>query len=235
VLHLIQKFRASGETLDIQELHEIINMLEWQHNHKVIDEIISMVGNISVSKLYQYVIKQYKNDSKAYYAVHSVLYTWRDYLKECMSMNVSVKNTNIAFPKSVHALHQRQIERKKAIADAKLNSKFKKRARELSSLCFEYNGLHVRPVKSTAELTYEGEFLHHCVADYAKSHANGETSILVIRKNEEPETPFFTLEINENNRIRQISGMKNCRPTDEVEAFLEAFKGTEESSIQATG
>jgi hypothetical protein len=60
-----------------------------------------------------------------------------------------------------------------------------------------------------SELGVEGINLHHCVKSYVDRVANGVTNIMFIRKREEPDIPFFTVEVSNDNSIEQIHGFAN--------------------------
>ena len=101
---------------------------------------------------------------------------------------------------------------------------FIERAEELQYLSFELNGLLIRPCQNETELIREGKDLHHCVATYAKRHAEGKTAILFIRQAKAPDKPFFTLEFDEKNlAVVQNRGLRNCDRTPEVTAFEKAW------------
>lgn len=100
-------------------------------------------------------------------------------------------------------------------------------------------GILIRPAASTKELIEEGKALCHCVGGYASRYASGATNILVIRKINEPDKPYFTLELN-RGAIVQVRGKHNCAPTGEVKKFIKAFelaklnkKGKDKKSIPA--
>lgn len=94
----------------------------------------------------------------------------------------------------------------------------------MEPLSFELDGLLIRPCQTEAELIREGKDLHHCVASYAKRHAEGKTAILFIRQAAEPDMPFFTLEFDEKTKtVRQNRGLRNCARTPEVNAFEKAW------------
>lgn len=63
--------------------------------------------------------------------------------------------------------------------------------------------------KSLAEITSEGMSLSHCVGSYLESHAQGNTNIVFLRKNDEIDTPFYTIEVNPQNYVVQIHGKHN--------------------------
>jgi hypothetical protein len=67
-----------------------------------------------------------------------------------------------------------------------------------------------------AELKAEGKALHHCVGTYAERVANGSTNIFFIRKAEQPDTPYYTLEIGQNGSIVQCRGNKNHNAEGDV-------------------
>ena len=70
--------------------------------------------------------------------------------------------------------------------------------------------LTVRVPVDGNDIIAEGAKLSHCVGGYAAKHANGRTTILFIRKKTDPDTPYFTLEIDvETGKIRQCYGYKN--------------------------
>ncbi|MFQ8963448.1 PcfJ domain-containing protein [Sellimonas intestinalis] len=76
---------------------------------------------------------------------------------------------------------------------------------------------------SAEDIKAEGAALHHCVGTYVDRVARGETNIFFIRKEKEPDKPYFTMEWRDND-IVQCRGSRNCGMTPEVKAFTEAFK-----------
>jgi len=73
------------------------------------------------------------------------------------------------------------------------------------------------------ELIREGEKLKHCVGGYAKNYANAVTNIFVIRKIEDEEKPYYTVEIK-GEKITQVRGYKNKSPEEEVKIFMDVFE-----------
>jgi hypothetical protein len=113
-----------------------------------------------------------------------------------------------------YTMRKTQIER----------TKFIQRYKALQKFCWASDGLEIHPARSQEEMIREGQLLHHCVARYAADHANGKTAILFIRRSMDPETPFFTLELDEQTgKVCQNRGKRNCDRTKEVEAFEKAW------------
>ena len=69
----------------------------------------------------------------------------------------------------------------------------------------------------------EGNKQYHCVATYVDRVAAGQKCILFLRKKEDPDQPFYTMEI-QGTEIIQCRGKCNADQTSEVKSFLKAFK-----------
>lgn len=70
-------------------------------------------------------------------------------------------------------------------------------------------------------LLEEGRVLHHCVGSYINSVAAGKEYILYLRKIAEPDTPFFTINLLPNGKVRQIHGLCNCNVPKELKPFID--------------
>jgi len=83
--------------------------------------------------------------------------------------------------------------------------------------------------KTADDLAREGQALHHCVGNghYWNRHANGSSLICFIRKKSEPDTPYFTMEVdlrNDKYTITQIQSYHNRVKADkELESFAQRF------------
>lgn len=62
--------------------------------------------------------------------------------------------------------------------------------------------------KNLSEIVTEGNCLHHCVGGYTNRHATGETTIMFLRQNSNIDTPWYTVEVD-NDRVIQIHGLHN--------------------------
>jgi hypothetical protein len=60
------------------------------------------------------------------------------------------------------------------------------------------------------DIAVEGITLRHCVKSYIPSIATGSTNIVFIRRKDHISDPFFTVEVDTHNNIRQVHGMCNC-------------------------
>lgn len=160
------------------------------------------------------------------------------YLKDYWNALHSVYHSmpkELLWPKDLVRAHDQMVLRVKEKEDKEINEKISARLEDVSRLAYQDDetGLFIRPAESQGELIKEGKLLHHCVGGYAKAYADGSTCILFIRKINDPEIPFYTLEYK-NGAVQQNRGDHNCARTPEVETFerkwLQYLKDKEISS-----
>lgn len=180
----------------------------------VMEDLISTkrYGKVSLSKVLNYITKQ-KQDA---------IYL-RDYWDMCVTLYAKIPS-EIRWPKNVKAAHDdlsRQIRWKE---EQELASGFEAQEKSFAPYAFtdENTGLFIRVCHDQQEMINEGKILVHCVARYAKSHSKGDTCIMLIRKIDKPDDPYFTLEYKEG-KVVQNRGYKNCVRTPEVKAFEEKW------------
>lgn len=86
-----------------------------------------------------------------------------------------------------------------------------KRCKEIKRWEFEDKELGYKVIapKAPTDLSKEGHDLCHCVKSYIDRVANGTTNIMFIRKIEDEETCFFTVEVSNEGYIEQVHGLRN--------------------------
>lgn len=99
---------------------------------------------------------------------------------------------------------------------------------------FEYadDNFSIIVPKEINKITKEGVHLHHCVGGYVSRVAEGKTNILFLRKNEEIDIPFFTIEINNHNEVIQIHGLYNRWLGNEPDAVKFVINWIHEKGIK---
>ncbi|GAA0434566.1 hypothetical protein GCM10008934_25030 [Virgibacillus salarius] len=170
----------------------------------------------------KYALKQRSKSLLAYHSTSSIIRDLRDYWQEAEELGLDVTKDHIKYPNNLQKAHEDTSRRIKIKVDEKVNEQIKKRLPSLERHSFTQGRLHIRPAASSIELFDEGKALKHCVGQYAKRYAEGDTDIYVIRKNDAPNKSYFTVEIQQN-RVIQCRGFRNCNMTKEVAAFIEAF------------
>lgn len=134
----------------------------------------------------------------------------------------------LLYPKDLRRAHDEIAERIREVENKAVNEKIEARSAELAKfiLIDEDAGLMIRPAATHKEFVEEGKKLSHCVATYAKRHADAVTNIFFIRRTAEPDKPFYTLELNLTARepyVVQNRGKGNRARTEEVERFEAAW------------
>ncbi len=174
----------------------------------------------SLRQLRRYHEKQAKRSGRP---VAMVIIDHRDYLRQLREIGAENGDT---LPDNLINAHERLSLRLRNSADKKLNFWFRIRRRLLKWLKFSCGGLFIRPVDSVQELTKEGEMQRNCVAGYAKSHAEGQTIIMVLRKQEAPSASWHTVELNpETLAVRQCRGYRNSNAAPEASEFIRKWTG----------
>ncbi len=218
--------KKTGDVLKIPE--DVMTLHEYGG-----EDVLVLVGRAPVGKCVRYLLDQMYQAGAAMdvyneyvdpYCVCDDPMIDAHYLVDYWDMaeyaGWNLQDASIRFPKNLINAHERAREARGAKLDTELRSRFKERATLLSKYEFSYGNLIIKPARTQKELNREGEKLKHCVAGYARKHANGETAIFFIRHAEKPNVPYFTLEYDEkNNKVCQNRGKRNCARTKEVKEF----------------
>lgn len=172
----------------------------------------------------KYILRQQQKKTR-YQSIRGVLIDWMDYLKDCNELGLSLEDTAVLKPHDLQQAHQNIIAQLKIKADEELDKQMTKLKEERKRYNFAAGGFIAKVAENSTELIVEGKVLHHCVGTYADKHAKGKCTIILIRRLEEPEVPFYTMElVGPEKRIIQVRGNHNCGMTQEVEAFVESYK-----------
>ncbi|AOZ91587.1 PcfJ domain-containing protein [Paenibacillus crassostreae] len=217
-LYAYQQFKKLGLKLNYEQSHSISSIALKENLHKVKE----LIQYTPIEEIFKYILKQVNREKISHFSATTMLSDWKDYIGECLELGLDLRNESNLFPNNLHEAHQKTSSKIKFKKDEALNTKIMNRAKSLGKYRFEYNGLTLRPIATNAELFQEGKELQHCVGGYSQRYAEAKTDIFVIRKVEEPDKPFYTIEIN-NGKIQQCRGLKNCNMTPEVKTFVDRF------------
>lgn len=199
--------------------------LRYIHDNGYVDmykKYIDFMQYTTLYKLCKYISTQKISHSQDYF----------DYAGWLEKMGYDMRNEFNLFPKNFKKAHDEMSKQymkfkdKQAREDAKRFNRLLKKLRnetaEVEAMNLNIEGLFIRLPSKLEELKNEGEVLHHCVGTYMEKVRKGETMIFFIRRREEPEKPFYTLEWK--GRVIQCRGSRNCDMTPEVKAFVQIFQ-----------
>lgn len=114
--------------------------------------------------------------------------------------------------------------RSQAERDAMLEKQRAKVDKDRQKYNYEDDEYIIRLPENLSELSNEGRALHHCVGAYLNSHSIGDTTIMFLRKKNEPDKPFYTIEVSPQKIIRQIHGFGNKWLGNNPEAIPSVMK-----------
>lgn len=195
------------------------------------EDVDSIIGQAPVGKTLRYLLRQIE----AWGAANDPYNEYEDYMPEDDRLNAAfladywrmadeagwdLSVPDIRWPRKLITAHDRAMAAQKVRESTIMRKAFRVRWEALGKYCYASGDLMIFPAASQKELNQEGQMLHHCVAGYGKDHAAGKTAIFFIRRVSDPETPYFTLELDEKKQVvRQNRGKHNCARTEEVQAF----------------
>lgn len=186
--------------------------------------VLDALEYASPQKILNYMRRQYLHSPAEYAAMEHVIQTWTDYLQEAVKMKYDLADSLYLFPKDLLSFHRKTSRYVEYLADDCKEAQISRIGEENKHLAYEDGVLLIRPVSGIKELIQEGKVLRHCIGGYAGNILRGECLILVVRRKEKPNRPFYTVEYRpEANKIMQKQGLRHVAPTVEVQYFLEEW------------
>lgn len=184
--------------------------------------------HITTEQLLKYLIRQRNK-----YGEHICVSYYKDYLDICREIGYDLTDSVVLFPRNITAAHDRAVSARAAILAEKERQKniertkrMQKLQNERKSLEFEFGDYIAILPNSCEEIVREGAVLSHCVGGYAERHADGKLTIVFLRKKNNVEKPYYTIEISANGyMIIQCCGYKNnvvsCGGEEKPKAIVE--------------
>ncbi len=150
---------------------------------------------------------------------------YTDYLIMRLDLGYDLHNTVFQHPRNLTEDHQKMVleqnkkENEKRIREmqekySEIEKNYKKYRKKYR---YEKENLIIRPAKNAGEIIREGQALHHCVGNetYIKNHDAGKSLILFLRKKEQPDQPYVTIEIDtKSGKIQQWYGANDRKPDE---------------------
>ena len=210
-LRVLRKLLKQGSPLPAPAiLNEFILRFQWKY-----EEASKIAPAIKIEDWFKY--QKYLKDG-----MNSHLYV--DYLGFCKQLEYDMTDPQVLYPKGVKTAHDREMVKIEYKKNEGLENAIRSRFKEDHlKLAYSTDSIMIRPPMELSELLKEGSALSHCVGTYAKKVAENRTTILFIREAGRPEDPFYTLEYSDG-KVIQCRGHRNCDMTEEVKAFVEAWK-----------
>lgn len=166
-----------------------------------------------------------------YVDTNNIDYTlYDDYLKAIKYLKLNLKDTKNIYPydfQRMHDLRAAEYAARKLEKDREKRAELYESFKEAANNAKQYETSDARYMlvapSDVTDLINEGDKLCHCVGrmGYDKKMADGVSIIMFVRRVDEPNTPFVTVEWRVDKKIlNQCYGFKDSKPSDDVMAFV---------------
>jgi len=177
------------------------------------DNIENIIQGIKTEKIIKYIVNS-----------NNQIYDYFDYIDQCRKLGYDLSNKSTLFPKNLEKAHSKASAQIKYKKNKELEDKWNKRHEKMVKK-YEFAALGYKIVipQRAADLIAEGAAMSNCVGGYMERMASGSTDIMFIRKNEDLEKSFVTMEVCKNVII-QVRAKYNKNIDEDTEKFVELFK-----------
>lgn len=155
--------------------------------------------------------------------------TWLDYIEMCRNLGAELNRKKILLPEDLRTAHDMAVACWNEKEDERKTEGIRRNARQDD---FAAGGLMILPADSQKKLSLESAALNHCVKTYGDKIARGNCWIWFIRKREDPETPYYTMQTDTDGNMIQCRGDHNRDMTDEVKIFAAQFEAHLQEEIR---
>lgn len=171
--------------------------------------------------------KYYLSQTEDYKEEGDFINDYRDYIADCHKLGLNLKDTAVNRPKSLKVSHDWARDEIKIqetqVYDALIEATHDSLARLTEWSDGKFTVIMPRTSK---EIVEEGVRQNHCVGRYCERVAVGESIILFLRRADDPDKNFYTMEIKKDMDrldVVQCRGYANNKKTEEVERFLKKY------------
>lgn len=212
-LTALQIWQISDGKLSFEEAVRKERKTDWGYHIRSWVRIKRRAGKIEKAMRY---IERKKDRTPDLYA---------DYLDECVKLGYDMTDKAVLFPKDLQTAHAHTMAQIKYQENQALEAEYAKKRRPGMRKKYEWAamGMMVVVPEHVSDLIAEGEKQHNCVGGYMERVATGQTDVVFVRKEAEPEKSYITMEIH-NGRIIQAR-TKNNGPLDQIgREFVDEFR-----------
>lgn len=211
-------------------------VLNWAKGSHILPNKMSwLLVRMSPEQAVNYIERQRRESYKGS-SPNKVIEQYEDYMNMCKKLKKDTDDPMIYKARELKRRHDECVlEMESREADIKA-SEYSERYPEAEGVLreikekFSYTGeeYFIRVPEKIIDIVLEGRFLHHCAGatdryfDRIKDH---ETYICFLRKAAEPDTPFYTIEVEPGGTIRQHRGMCDEEPEiEKIKPFLREWQ-----------
>ena len=225
-LQTLKELKATGEKVDMETLRYM------NENRIRLYELHMEMTKMTAQRSMNYLRKQAKKESRSF---HIIATEYHDYLRMAYELGRDTADEIICRTPDLKKMHDRYVEettkkkdeKRRYAADLDFKNIAARFPENKKHFGYEFQGLTIIVPACASEIILEGQKQHHCVGasdTYMKKMNRGETFILFLRKKEDPDTAYYTLEVTWNGYVRQSYGAYDRKPDKEkIEDWLKHF------------
>lgn len=219
----IQKYyKLQNNSKEISNVYQLIN---WS---SLIRDMYNVKTYIIVLKSFLVILQENTIETSNYY-----VQTYRDYLYmiKQMGTNDGFKAT-FSEAAEITEMHNIAVELFNTIRNKYLKDEFIKVSKRWEKYKFKNKRFSIVIPNEPEDLAKEGLELRHCVKGYIEKVIKKHTNIVFIRKNDELDKSFFTVEISNDNTIEQVHGFCNRNVDTEPELLDFIVEWSENNNLK---
>lgn len=210
--------------------------LDWLEQNRIRPSEMQWIKcRFSPEQAMNYLNRQQKESYKGW-KIRTIMGQYEDYMSMCEKLHKDTRDELVYRPRDLKRRHNEAVEETERLAAEIKAEEYSKKFGAAETVLaeikekFEYSGQEyfIKVPSRIADIVREGNYLHHCAGltdryfDRIKQH---ETYICFLRKIAEPDTPFYTIEVEPGGTIRQHRGMLDEEPDlDKIKPFLREWQ-----------
>lgn len=211
--------------------------VKWYENRLIRPQDLQFIhktGLLSYEKVQNYLRKQAQVTNED---VRDLIRTWEDYLNMCARAKIDTTKEIFLKPKDIRKAHDDLVKMLGGIEIANRAAEIAKRFPRVDNICKELKEKYAYEGKKFAIITpekiediiIEGRKLGHCLDTtdrYFDRIQKQESYIVFLRRVEDLEKPFYTLEIEPDGTARQkrTTGDRQDESYEECKAFIRRWQ-----------
>lgn len=212
------------------------NILQYFEKHNISTTDVTFIEKqMSPQQIYHYLRRMEKESGLS---AEKVLTIWRDYLSMAKKLGKNLKDSIVYRPRELERRHDEAVIALQEIDTKQRAEELREKFPNLEKVCREITPIYqslkdekyaVLVPQKIEDIIKEGKALHHCVGTqecYFDRISRKTSYIVFLRRQEELEKEFYTMEIEPDGNIVQKSKDYNRTGEDyeEAEPFLKKWK-----------
>lgn len=213
--------------LAFKALNRADETITWEMYQSMIDKDIQTSDMIYLVERYDLKVKRVLEYLDSCYQHQCIpeceaIKIFSDYLRMAKAMNYDLSDKRIKYTNNLKKEHDIASFAYVCVKDKIQTEEFKERVNAYRHYEYGNKSFVVLAPNSPEDMIAEGKNLSHCVHSYVSLVREGNSEVLFLRKADEPEKSFYTLEVK-NGKLIQIKGFSNYIPSNEKEKDVMDF------------